>query len=88
MQGNGKELKAVLTFLQKNFPSYCEFSKIVEGAKLDEEKVRRLITYANDNSLTYLLIVSSDITRESRRLSGKGIDKLNSWTDADDKLII
>jgi len=90
VQGNGKELKAVLTFLQKNFPDHCKFSEIVKGVNLDKEKLRRLITYADDESLTRPLSASvkGDITEESHRLLGRGIDKLNSWTDADDELII
>jgi len=90
MQGAGKDLRTVLSSLQKSFPKHCKFSEIVESVKLDKEKVNRLITYASDESLTYTLRASVEeaVTRESHRLSGKGIDKLNNWTDEDDKLII
>lgn len=85
----GKELKAVLDFLHGYFPDFCEFSEIVRAVQLNEEKVKRLIVYANDESLVYVEdATEKDITKRSYRLAGKGIDKLSDWGDEDTQLMI
>ena len=79
----------MLDFLHGYFPDFCEFSEIVRAVKLNEEKVKRLIVYANDEGLVYVKDASGrDITKQSYRLSGKGIDKLNEWGDENPQLMI
>jgi len=66
------------------------FSEIVRGVKLDEQKVKRLVVYATDRSLVYVMDSSPemDVTKEKFRLSGEGIDQLNEWGDKGPLLMI
>lgn len=88
IRDTGKELGVVLGFLREHYSGAWEVSKIAESVNMDKDKVVRLITYAVDKN--WVAVTSQGHLRiNSRcRLTSDGIDKLNSWTDDDNKLII
>jgi len=88
IRGSGRELKAILGFLRQHYGGFWETRRVAESVNVDEGKVVRLIAYAVDKN--WVAISGQGHLRiDSRcRLTSEGIDKLDSWTDEDDELII
>jgi len=94
MQGTGKELKIVLDYLRDIYPEFSNLTEIkkILGEPLFEEdyetwkkpqktKIFKLLVYATDKGW-----ITGGVT--TFRLTAQGLDKLGSWTDSDDKLVI
>lgn len=88
VRGTGKELKAILGFLRGHYGGSWEISRIAESVNIDEDKAVRLITYAMDKNWVAIADQGHLRINSRCRLTSNGIDKLDSWTDEDNKLII
>ena len=88
MPGAGKELRTILEFLRKDYPEAFIIGQIMKTLKMDERKIVRLIAYAVDNNWVTITDKHQDVKVGPYRITSHGIDKLNSWTEKDDNLII
>lgn len=75
----GKDLHELLRYLKGSHPNSVGISRITGELKWEMGKIEKLLRYAREKGW-----VQSGLS--GSKLTSKGMDKFNNWTDADDKL--
>ena len=77
----GKDLYEMLGYLQACHPEAVNSSQIIDNLMWGWGEVEKLLRYARDEGW-----VQSGVA--GCRMTAKGIDKYNNWTDKDNELVI
>ena len=88
IRGSGKELKDILIFLNELGGGMQRVKEIAEGVDVDGRKAVRLVNYAMDKNWIYCDCPGYVRIGDRCRIAAPGVEKLGTWTDEDDELII
>jgi len=88
IRGTGKELKAILIFLNELGGGMQRVRDIAKGVDVNGRKAVRLVNYAMDKNWIYCDCPGYVRIDDRCRIAAAGVEKLQTWQDEDDELSI